>query len=193
MENIKNKPSKKPASEKILNVAEKLFYKEGIQAVGIDKIIKESKVAMNTLYKHFPSKDILVESYLKERDIKWRSWLNSYIDKDRSPMANILSIFDALHEWFNSDNYRGCAFINASGEVGGIKSFVHEISKFHKESIYNDILLLLSNSHIKNKEKLVNQIMILIEGAIVRAYISEDKKSAIYAKEVAEIILEYNF
>ena len=50
------------AYERILNTAEDLFYQEGIQSVGIDKIIKEAGVAMSTLYKYFPSKDKLIES-----------------------------------------------------------------------------------------------------------------------------------
>lgn len=189
MDENKNKTKKQPASEKILDVAEKLFYEEGIQAVGIDKIIKEANVAMNTMYKYFPSKDILIESYLKKRDIKWMEWLNGYVDKETQPKEKIMAIFDALDWWFKDDAYRGCAFINASGEIGGIKPFVHKISKAHKEKIYDKILQILSDTDIKCKQKLAKQIMTLIEGAIVRAYINEDKDAAIYAKEVLEIIL----
>lgn len=176
--------------EKILNTAEDLFYQEGIQSVGIDKIIKEAGVAMNTLYKYFPSKDILIEQYLKNRDIKWRAWFNSYIKDNISLKENILSLFDALDTWFNQSSFRGCAFINGSGELGETKPYIYEISKFHKESIYNDIYKLFKKSNIQNADKLSKQILILIEGAIVTAYINNDKKSAVYAKDTARLILE---
>ena len=163
------------AYERILNTAEDLFYQEGIQSVGIDKIIKEAGVAMSTLYKYFPSKDKLIEQYLKNRDIKWRNWFNSYIKDEHSLKENILVLFDALDTWFNESNFRGCAFINGSGEIGETKPYVYEISKFHKENIYNDIYNLFEKSNVPNADKLSKQILILIEGAIVTAYLNGDK------------------
>lgn len=178
------------ASEKILNAAKKLFYEEGIQAVGIDQIIKEANVAMNTFYKYFPSKDFLVEQYLKNKDTQWRNWFNSYIKSNATIKQNILNLFDALNEWFHEDSFRGCAFINASGEIGEVKPYILKISKQHKENIYNDILELIKKLEIKNPETVTKQITTLIEGAIVRAYINDDKNAAAYAKSTAKLILE---
>lgn len=184
-----NKRSKQSASERILSVAEELFYNEGIQSVGIDRIVKESEVAMNTMYKHYASKDKLIESYLKNRDSKWMNWINGFINEENEPINKILSIFDALGQWFSEDNYRGCAFINASGEIGATKPYVSEISKAHKENLYNEILQILITTKIKQSEKIAKQIMILIEGAIVQAYINDEKDAATNAKEIAEFLI----
>lgn len=183
------KTSKPSASERILNVAEDLFYNEGIQSVGIDRIVEESNVALNTMYKHFASKDKLVEIYLKDRDIKWMNWLNSFINKENEPIKKILSIFDALEQWFHEEGYRGCAFINASGELGYTKPIVYEISKNHKENIYNEILQILTTTNIEQKEKIAKQMMILIEGSIVQAYLNGEKEAAANAKEIAVLLL----
>lgn len=188
MEN--NKKKALSASEKILNAAERLFYEEGIQAVGIDRIIQEAGVAMNTLYNYFPSKDVLVEQCLRNRDIKWRKWFNSYTRPQASLKENILSLFDALNDWFHESNFRGCAFINAAGELGNSKPDVYKISKEHKENIYLDVLKLCLDSNIPDAEKLAQQFMVLIEGAIVRAYLNDDKDAAICAKEIAAMLLE---
>ncbi len=190
MEEVKASTGKQSAASRILNAAEELFYNEGIQTVGIDRIVKESNVALNTMYKHFPSKDKLIECYLKDRDINWMRWLERYISKESEPREKILAIFDALNDWFNDENFRGCAFINASGELGATKPFIIEISKAHKEKVCNEIIKILSNTDRKQIEKIAKQIMILIEGAIVQAYINEDKDAAIYAKEMAGVIID---
>lgn len=189
MTESKNK-SKQSAEERILNAAEELFYNEGIQSVGIDRIVKESNVALNTMYKYFASKDKLVESYLKDRDIKWMSWLNNFMNKEDKPINKILSIFDALEQWFNEDKYRGCAFINASGELGSTKPFIYDISKAHKENLYNKILQILTATNIEHGEKTAKKIMILIEGAIVQSYVTGEKEAATNAKEIAESLLK---
>jgi AcrR family transcriptional regulator len=185
-----NKKKETSASEKILNAAAKLFYEEGIQSVGIDRIIKEADVAMNTMYKHFPSKDLLIEEYLKRRDVKWRAWFMSYAKPDETAQQNILSLFDALNDWFHEDGFRGCAFINVAGELGDSKPDIFEISKEHKELIYADVLKLCKEFRAKEPETLTRQLMILIEGAIVRAYINDDKDAGICAKEIAKELLK---
>ena len=52
------------ARERILATASRLFYSEGIHAVGVDRVIAESGVAKATLYAHFTSKEELVAAYL---------------------------------------------------------------------------------------------------------------------------------
>lgn len=181
--------TKKKAVDRILDAAGKLFYKEGIHAVRIEEIIKEANVAMNTMYRHFSSKEELVEAYLRKRDITWRNWFKGNIDEKKSAVENINRLFDALDEWFNEDGFRGCAFINAAGEFGDDKPKIQEINKFHKEMLYKDILELFIKEKYNNPEKIAKQIVTLIEGSIVRAYINEDLDSAKIAKETANIIL----
>ncbi|MBC2922084.1 MULTISPECIES: TetR/AcrR family transcriptional regulator [Staphylococcus] len=187
MTESKNKQS---AKERILNAAEELFYNEGIQSVGIDRIVKESHVALNTFYRYFTSKDKLIEAYLKNRDIKWMNWLNDFINQEDEPIKKILLIFDALGQWFNEDKYRGCAFINASGELGSTKPFIYDISKMHKENLYNEIYQILTATNIEHEEKTAKKMMILTEGAIVQSYVIGDKEAATNAKEIAKSILK---
>jgi AcrR family transcriptional regulator len=180
---------KLPARERILQTAERLFYDEGIQAVGIDRIIQEAGVAMNTLYKYFPSKETLVTQYLINRDVRWRNWFFGYMRSEASFSENILSLFDALNDWFNEPTFRGCAFINAAGEFGESKPDIFSISRDHKEIIYNEVLKYCQASNIFKAEDLTRQLMILMEGAIVRAYMNDDKAAALCAKEMANLLL----
>ena len=63
----KNTP-RRSARERILAAASDLFYREGMQNVGIDRIIAESGVAKMSLYNNFKSKDELIAAYLEKRD-----------------------------------------------------------------------------------------------------------------------------
>src|SRR5262245_2695423 len=57
------------ARQRILETADRLFYQEGVRAVGVDRIIAEAGVAKMSLYKHFPSKDDLILAVLKHREV----------------------------------------------------------------------------------------------------------------------------
>jgi AcrR family transcriptional regulator len=56
------------ARARIIEIADRLFYSEGVRATGIEKIIAMSDVAKATFYHHFESKDVLVAAYLERRD-----------------------------------------------------------------------------------------------------------------------------
>ena len=53
--------------ERILETADRLFYLEGIRAIGVDTIAAEIGISKRTLYNHFPSKDALITAYLERR------------------------------------------------------------------------------------------------------------------------------
>ena len=68
------------ARERILDTAYDLFSRDGIRAVGVDAIVRQSGVARMTLYRHFASKDALVLAFLERREQRWtQSWLQHEI------------------------------------------------------------------------------------------------------------------
>jgi len=62
-------PSERRASarDRLLDAANQLFYAEGVQTVGIDRIIERAGVAKASLYNLFGSKEELVAAYLASR------------------------------------------------------------------------------------------------------------------------------
>jgi AcrR family transcriptional regulator len=81
--------------ERIMSTACRLFYDEGIQAVGIQRLIDEAGIAKASLYAHFPSKDDVVAAYLERKGGEWRAEVQKHLDNPRlSARAKILKIFD---------------------------------------------------------------------------------------------------
>ena len=68
-------PKNPDARSRILEVADRLFYSDGVCSTGIQKIIETSDVAKATFYHHFESKDALVLAYLKRRDESFWEYL----------------------------------------------------------------------------------------------------------------------
>src|SRR2546429_177462 len=60
--------SRRPSPrERLLKAADELFYAEGINSVGIDRVIERADVARASLYSTFGSKDELIRAYLEQR------------------------------------------------------------------------------------------------------------------------------
>lgn len=95
--------------EHVLAVAARLFYAEGIRAVGIERVQAESGVARATIYRHFPGKDAFVLAFIEQRDESWRAWLRERVEAlSPEPDGRPLAVFDAIAE-----RIRASAFVAA--------------------------------------------------------------------------------
>ena len=104
-------PAKPDMKDRILETADRLFYLQGIRAIGVDTIAAEIGISKRTLYNHFPSKDALISAYLARRFVAPRA-------SDKSPVEQILGTFDSLERRFSAKDFRGCPFVNAVAELG---------------------------------------------------------------------------
>jgi AcrR family transcriptional regulator len=110
------------ARERLLAAANELFYAEGVQTVGIDRIIERAGVAKGSLYNVFGSKEELVAAYLASRHEGTARRLTEAIESLDDPRQKILAVFDAQAQLFGQPDFNGCAFIAASTEArpGGL-------------------------------------------------------------------------
>src|SRR5271156_2335603 len=103
--------TKQSARERLLTAANELFYAEGVQTVGIDRVIEHAGVAKASLYNTFGSKENLVQAYLEARHQTTVDILRRAIDRHSDPRQRLLAVFDAQAELFAEPSFRGCAFI----------------------------------------------------------------------------------
>lgn len=166
--------------DKILLTAHDLFYSTGFRATGVDTLIKASKVTKVTFYRYFPSKSLLILAYLNYRHEIWINWfeatLRRHLDEGEIP-ADAISA--TLHEWFISPEFHGCAFINASAEAKSedIESEIKEICRNHKCETKKIIASLTKIAD----ERVANEILLLIDGAIIHAQMGMDSETVINA------------
>jgi AcrR family transcriptional regulator len=106
-----------PARERLLAAANELFYAEGVQTVGIERIIERAGVAKASLYNLFGSKEALVAAYLALRHDDTTSRLAEAVDRFDDPRQKILAVFDAQAKLFERPDFNGCAFMSASTEA----------------------------------------------------------------------------
>src|SRR6266704_6807007 len=177
------KPDTRDSRTRILDTAAGLFYREGVRGVGVDRIADESGLAKMTLYYHFKSKDELVVAWLRRRDEEWMSWLESAVENRDG--TRLLAVFDALREWFETPDFRGCAFINAHAELGWSSPAAAEIVASHKHALAEYLARLARSEGAAEPEALARELLLLVDGAIVTASIQHDAGVADDAREAA--------
>jgi AcrR family transcriptional regulator len=170
-----------PARERILLTAHDLFYREGIRATGIDRVIAEAGVTKVTFYRHFPSKNALICAFLDYRHQRWMAWFFEALQRNGSASQGrgLDALVPALAEWFRDGSFRGCAFINSVGELGGTLSEVVQIGRRHKKEMTAVIAGLLPAS--KQRKQDAEAIALAVDGAIVRAQFDETPDAALKA------------
>ncbi|MBW5484032.1 TetR/AcrR family transcriptional regulator [Streptomyces bambusae] len=163
------------ARTRLLDAAEELFYAEGIQAVGMDRIRERSGVPLKRLYRLFPAKDALVAGYLERRD---RRWLASLRDAATGAPDPVAAVFDWLAEWFAEPGFRGCAFLNAAGELGAGAPAVVQRHKAELRSLL---------AELAGSAELAEDLLILVEGATAVASLTPGPAPAHRARALAAL------
>ena len=174
----------------ILDVTEKLIYKSGIAATGMDLLVKTAGVSRKSIYRYFADKDALVVAALQRRDIRWMSWFRNAVDQAATPADRLLNLFTVLNAWFASEGFRGCAFINTSGETGDPQDPVRLLAKEHKQKLLDYVCELCTEFGADDPQKLARQLLILIDGAITVALVMGDHSAADNAQCVARKLLD---
>ena len=175
-------PAKPAMKDRILETADRLFYLQGIRAVGVDTIAAEIGISKRTLYNHFGSKNALISAYLTRRFVPPRR-------SDKPPLEQILGTFDSLERRFAARDFRGCPFVNAVAELGNEDQSVRKIAIAFKESRrlwFRDLLVLLG---VRDAEGLATQLVLLVDGAIAQDLVRNDPAMARAARQAASVLL----
>ncbi|AME26430.1 TetR/AcrR family transcriptional regulator [Burkholderia sp. PAMC 26561] len=171
-----------PPAERILVTAHNLFYRDGIRATGIDRVIAESGVAKKTFYRYYPAKNDLIVAFLDYRHRNWMAWFEDAV-KRHGGDANAL--VPTLAEWFGSEVYRGCAFINAVVEVGGTLPEAVDISRRHKQDMADVIRTLLPPGSRTAKAD-ARALAMAVDGAIIGAQFEDSPDATL--KSLARVV-----
>jgi len=145
---------------RILEVADRLFYKQGVRATGTEKIMSVSSVAKATFYRHFESKEALVLAYLDDRD---RSFWDFLFTPDHpKDVHEALARIDRL---VNRPEVSGCPFLLVASEYPDPAHPVHRRVIEHKDKLLAYLIDLLKPFAIARKAAAA-RLLIVIDGAL---------------------------
>jgi AcrR family transcriptional regulator len=181
--------TKLSARDRLLAAADQLFYEEGVQTVGIDRIIEQAGVAKASLYKSFGSKDELIRAYLEGRHERRRASILAELAMIDDPREKLLGVFDQLGETFKVPGFQGCAFMNASVEARPGSAAIQAADNYRAwiRSLFVD---LAAAAGARDPAKLARQLHLLYGGATISARMDHDLSAAAAAREVAEVLVD---
>src|SRR6266536_570883 len=171
--------------ERILAAADRLFYEQGIRAVGVDAVGAEAGVSKRTLYNHYATKDDLIAAYLVAR-------FKHIAPSDAPAREQLLGYFDHLERVFASSDYRGCPYVNAVCELSDPKHPAAGIALQFMEQRRQWMRVLLQRLGANDAEALATQLQLLAEGAVSAALVRGDPAPALAraARAAAEVLID---
>ena len=176
------------ARERILETAERLFYRDGYHAVGVDTIVAESGVAKMTLYRHFPSKDHLIAAYLERTNEQLLTWVEKLIAPHEDPRAALEAVFDGVARLASSPECLGCAFVGAAGEFPEPDHPGHRVAAEHKRAVVDRLRELAERAGARDPNGLAEELLLIMDGAWSAARVfgpgSHGRRAAAAAKAV---------
>ena len=181
--------TRRSARERLLAAAGELFYAEGVQSVGIDRVIERAGVAKASLYGNFKGKDDLVRAYLDTRHDARRAAIEAKLARHDAPRDKLLSIFDAMSEAIAKPTYRGCPFLRATAEMPADASG-RQVCRDARRWTRELMSKLAKEAGATRPDALARQLVLLYDGAAASAQMDGDPGVAAAAKTAAALLID---
>jgi AcrR family transcriptional regulator len=171
--------------EAILASATKLLYQRGLDGAGIAELCATVGASKETLYRHFGSKDGLINAVLVARSDSVTQWLvDAAHAAGPGPAAQLAAVFDALGSWYAEPGFRGCAIVNAATQHHADPA--RSVAARHLDRYLALLTDIANRARADDPQRLARQLLMLIEGATVMAdHHDTDGSTATYAKQAA--------
>jgi AcrR family transcriptional regulator len=153
------------ARERLLSTASRLFYSEGISGVGVDRIVSEGHVTLATFYRHFPSKEDLVISYLEGVHDAIAERITAFITQAQGP-EDVRALGDQVVSELGQKGFRGCAFINAASEYEDPDSPVRRVIASHRHWYYEAVRRAFNSAGHPHPGNAARHFLMLRDGAM---------------------------
>ena len=182
--------SRRPSPrERLLKAADELFYAEGINSVGIDRVIERADVARASLYSTFGSKDELIRGYLKRRMEISKERLRAAADAHADPREALLSVFGVQAATFARPGYQGCAFNRATAEASP-GTAAYEVPRAYRRWLHDFFAGLAAAAGAPEPDLLASQIQLLYDGAMLAASVDGNAGVTAASRAAAEALLD---
>ncbi|MFF9809833.1 TetR/AcrR family transcriptional regulator [Streptomyces coeruleorubidus] len=161
-----------PPRERLVRAASRLFYYEGVRAIGVERLIAEAGVTKATFYRHFASKDDLVVAYLLTKDAYYKG-VAEPLAAAHPPAEAIDLIFEAIAEHARERGFRGSPFLNAAAEYPDADHPIRRLVASHRDwirALFQDLLTRLGQA---DAESAAGALLMLYDGAMAAGYLDD--------------------
>lgn len=178
--------------ERLADAAADVFYERGIHQTTVDDAVARAGFSKPTLYKHFRSKDELVEAALALRDRRHRQRLIDLRDQPhRSPRERILAPFEVLESWIRERaGFRGCALVCAAVELPQPEHPGRRVVREHKLWLRQYFERCAAELGASDPDALARALQYLWEGAAITYYLDGDPAAGAQALAAAQVLIE---
>ncbi|MCO6436432.1 MAG: TetR/AcrR family transcriptional regulator [Phycisphaerae bacterium] len=177
--------------QRLTEAANKRFYRDGFRNVGIDQILTDVGITKTAFYKHFASKDDLVLEVLQQQDLWLRDTFLKLVRQrgGDSPEGQLRALFDVVEELIESDNYRGCFFVNVAMEFPLPHDPAHEAAARNKAAVGEIVRGLAERAGAQHPDHVAEELCLIMEGAYVTRHVTGNPGTADIARRVADRVI----
>ncbi|WP_435748272.1 TetR/AcrR family transcriptional regulator [Microbacterium sp. PMB16] len=179
-----------PARARLLDAATRLFYEEGIHAVGVDRVIEEAEVTRATLYKQFGGKENLVLAYLSGEDEMLREMFAAAAASGAEPADLLDLVIDGIAADIRQRHTRGCPFINAAAEYPDARGAVRQLIGEHREWFRSTLQSAAEAAGLERPADVAASLVLLRDAALVGGYLDGEARVSPAFERTARAVVD---
>jgi AcrR family transcriptional regulator len=177
--------------DRLVATASELFYREGVRAVGIQRVIEEAGIAKASLYAHFASKDELVAACIDQRISAWRAHVETHLlGSTLDARGKLLALFDLQVEWIRNPEFRGCPLQSVSAEIAAPDHPAKRILTGHRQWLRDLVTTLVTEAGLQPVADVVGALIVLYDGASASALVDGSAAMANHARWAVERLID---
>jgi AcrR family transcriptional regulator len=177
--------------DRLVATASKLFYQEGVRAVGIQRVIEEAGVAKASLYAHFDSKDDLVAACLDQRMSAGRAQVEArLLGSTLDARGKLLALFDLQGELIRDPEFRGCPLQSVSAEIAAPDHPAKRVLVAHRQWLRDLFTALVTEAGLQPAAEIVGALIVLSDGASAAALVDGSAAMANHARWAVERLID---
>jgi len=177
--------------DRLVATASELFYREGVRAVGIQRVIEEAGVAKASLYAHFDSKDDLVAACIDQRTAAWRAHVETRLrDSSLDARGKLLAMFDVQVERIRDPEFRGCPLQSLSAEIAAPDHPAKRVLAGHRQWLRDLFTALVTEAGLQPAAEVVGALVVLYDGAAAVALVDGSAAMANHARWAVERLID---
>ncbi|MCX4632196.1 TetR/AcrR family transcriptional regulator [Streptomyces sp. NBC_01443] len=157
-----------PPRERILDAAEELFLREGVRAVGVQAIAEQAKTTKMALYRHFATKDALIEEWLRIVAAGYATAFDQVeAEHPDDGRAQVLGVARFIAEGLPDIAQRGCPFVNSIAGLPDPSHPARRLIENHKANQRRRLTAMCERAGAHAPDDVSAEITFLLEGAQV--------------------------